>query len=156
MTTPVYIEIAVPTPLRQGFTYAIATAAGELDFGDGENDEGTPLPGTPLPGTRFYIQFGRQKLVGIMLRTVSTPDLPAHKIRAVIRQLDATPVFPVSIVTLCRWAAEYYHHPVGEVFSSALPRLLRDGQPLETSERILTLGENPATIQRAPRQTALQ
>ncbi len=161
MTTPVYIEIAVPTPLRQGFTYALAAVSGELDFGEPESGEGTPLPGTPLPGTplpgtRFYIQFGRQKLVGIMLGTVPAPDLPGHKIRAVIRQLDSAPLFPASIVTLCRWAADYYHHPVGEVFSSALPRLLRDGQALETSERILTLGENPAAIQRAPRQAALQ
>ena len=91
-----------------------------------------------------------------MLGTVPAPDLPGHKIRAVIRQLDSAPLFPASIVTLCRWAADYYHHPVGEVFSSALPRLLRDGQALETSERILTLGENPAAIQRAPRQAALQ
>ena len=111
MTTPVYIEIAVPTPLRQGFTYALAAVSGELDFGEPESGEGTPLPGTPLPGTRFYIQFGRQKLVGIMLGTVPAPDLPGHKIRAVIRQLDSAPLFPASIVTLCRWAADYYHHP---------------------------------------------
>ena len=76
MTTPVYIEIAVPTPLRQGFTYAMAAVSAELDFGDPERDaergEGTPQPGTPQPGTRFYIQFGRQKLVGIMLGTTSS------------------------------------------------------------------------------------
>ncbi len=26
---------------------------------------------------------------------------------------------------LLEWAADYYHHPVGEVFATALPRLLR-------------------------------
>jgi len=173
MTRPLYIEIAVPTPLRQTFIYATADDFRELDSAvpaleapmaqtpqpgtprPGTPRPGTPRPGTPRPGTRFYMQFGRQKLVGVMLGTVSNPELPSAKIRSVIRQLDSTPVLPEAIVTLCRWAADYYHHPVGEVFSSALPRLLREGEALASSERYLMLA-NAELIQRAPRQAGLQ
>ncbi len=45
-----------------------------------------------------------------------------------------------------RWAAEYYHHPVGAVLSHALPGLLREGraidEPPEPSWQLTVLGRS--------------
>jgi primosomal protein N' (replication factor Y) len=49
---------------------------------------------------------------------------------------------------LLTWAAHYYHYPIGEVFSAALPTLLRQGDDLYdnlTHWRLTTLGLNLTT-----------
>jgi primosomal protein N' (replication factor Y) len=161
VTDPVYLQIAVPTPLRRVFYYLPAVAEAVRGGGTqpGGTQPGTPQPGTPQPGTRFYIQFGRQRLVGVLIGTATEASIDAKKIRPVIRQIDDTPLLPPMLVTLCQWAADYYHHPVGEVFSAALPRLLRDGGPLAAIQRILKLRDTAPyplpDLRRAPRQAAL-
>ena len=37
--------------------------------------------------------------------------------------------FTKDLLDLCHWSARYYQHPIGEVFSHALPTLLRQGEP---------------------------
>ena len=62
---------------------------------------------------------------------------------------------------LLRWAAEYYHHPMGEVFAAALPASLRAGQPaLEVTQwwALSESGRQELTApahRRAPQQRAL-
>ena len=41
--------------------------------------------------------------------------------------IDQQPVFNPDIFSLCKWAADYYHHSLGNVLQHALPALLRDG-----------------------------
>lgn len=164
MTDPVYLQIAVPTPLRRIFSYLpVATEEVADDLLtkaiSGSGLPSIPLQSIPLPGTRFYVPFGRQKLTGILLGTTAGAGVEATKVRAVIRQLDDTPLLPPTVVALCQWAADYYHHPIGEVFSAALPRLLREGQPLVATQRALMLSntapEPLPALRRAPRQAAL-
>jgi primosomal protein N' (replication factor Y) len=97
--------------------------------------------------------------VGVLIGTATEASIDAKKIRPVIRQIDDTPLLPSSLVTLCQWAADYYHHPIGEVFSAALPRLLRDGESLSATQRILKLRDTAPhplpDLRRAPRQAAL-
>ena len=38
-----------------------------------------------------------------------------------------------STFELLRWAADYYHHPLGEVIAAALPVALREGQAADDS-----------------------
>ena len=42
---------------------------------------------------------------------------------------------------LVRWAADYYHHPIGEVIASALPKALRLGAPLRLQREEWQLSE---------------
>jgi primosomal protein N' len=46
----------------------------------------------------------------------------------VIEVLDSDPVFSVP-VWLLLWAADYYHHAIGDVLFNAMPILLRQGKP---------------------------
>ena len=63
---------------------------------------------------------------------------------------------------LLRWAADYYHHPIGEVYAAALPASLRAGQPAAISTEHFSLTSARAarnfaqpSSKRAPQQRAL-
>ncbi len=49
--------------------------------------------------------------------------------KPVAEALDDEPVFSGTVWRLLMWAAEYYHHPIGDVLFHALPILLRQGKP---------------------------
>ena len=48
---------------------------------------------------------------------------------ALLEALDDEPVFSTTVWRLLMWAAEYYHHPIGDVLFHALPVMLRQGKP---------------------------
>jgi primosomal protein N' (replication factor Y) len=108
-----------------------------------------------------HVPFGRQQLVGILVRRVGESALPPEKLREVAAVIDAVPLLGAAELQLLEWATDYYHHPVGEVFATALPRLLREGrgpgapQPLWsiTAAGLTALREK--ALQRAPKQQQL-
>ena len=53
-----------------------------------------------------------------------------RKLKAAIEFLDERPVFDPVTFDLLRWAADYYHHPLGEVFAAALPAAFATVNPL--------------------------
>ena len=71
------------------------------------------------------------------------------------------PVLDAAMLEFLEWTAEYYHHPIGEVVSVALPLALRSGHPAEeVTERwqLTATGLESGLAQpggRAPRQRAL-
>jgi primosomal protein N' (replication factor Y) len=107
------------------------------------------------------VPFGRQRLVGVIVATVTRSDVPADKLRHAHELLDARPVFDARLLDLLRWAADYYHHPLGEVAAAALPRLARLGAPVEALLEWWTLSVDGAAAlaggepRRAPRQRRL-
>jgi len=110
------LQIALDTPLRRVFDYLPPTCAAN----------GIEI--CPRLGVRVRVPFGRQRLIGILVGIVSESVVAASKLRAVLEFLDERPVFDPATFELLRWAAEYYHHPIGEVFAAALPGSLRTGQ----------------------------
>lgn len=137
-----YLQLALPSPLRQTFDYILPA---KID--------------PPPVGARVRVPFGRQEQIGICLGVGTTTAVPENKLRAATEALDDEPVLPESLFRLCQWAAEYYQHPLGEVFDTALPVLLRQGEPLaspgELRWRHTRLGELyplDGTLRRAPKQ----
>ncbi len=112
------LEIAVPSPLYRSFDYRVAGA-------------GSDQP--PEAGTRVLVPFGRCKVVGILLAVKQHSDHPADKLKTILEILDPEPVLDAELMQLLRWTARYYHHPIGETLSTALPALLR--KPLRPSQR---------------------
>ena len=141
------LQIALDTPLRRVFDYL-------------------PPPQTaqaraPRPGVRVLVPFGRQRLIGILVGIVSQSTLHATKLKAAHEFLDEQPVFDPHTFELLRWAADYYHHPIGEVYAAALPAALRAGAPAAISTEHFNLTdqgraelEQPSS-KRAPQQRAL-
>ncbi|MFN3586181.1 MAG: primosomal protein N' [Moraxellaceae bacterium] len=138
-----YLELALPSPLRQTFDYLL------------------PARMTPPPpvGARVRVPFGKQSLLGIVLAVKDETTIPDDKLRMAEDALDDAPLLPESLFRLLTWAADYYQHHVGEVFDTALPVLLRQGEPAtapgELRWRATRLGQLfplDGTLRRAPKQ----
>jgi primosomal protein N' (replication factor Y) len=140
---PQILRIAVPCPLPKLFDYR-ATQTGLTD---------------KLVGCRVRIPFGNRKLVGVILEVGDESSMSAEKLRTVDAILDEAPILDAEILDLLRWAAAYYHHPIGDVVASALPVRLRQGHEasLQGIKRWLASdGADPETLSaRAVRQRAL-
>ncbi len=138
-----FLQLAIPTPLRRSFDYlpVDADTAGLM------------------PGMRLRVPFGRTSQVGMLLGWRQTTD--AARPREVGECLDPLPLLPTGIMALLQWASDYYAHPIGEVIFSALPSLLRQGEPAERRGmehwRMTCCGamQVPGQLTRAPRQAAL-
>jgi primosomal protein N' (replication factor Y) (superfamily II helicase) len=144
----VILQVALDTPLRRVFDYLPPV-------------QKSPAQGFPPPGVRVSVPFGRQRLIGILVGTASESALPLSKLKAAHEFLDQRPVFDPVTFELLGWAADYYHHPIGEVYAAALPVSLRLGQPAALSTERFSLTDrgreelNGPSSRRAPQQRAL-
>ena len=122
MTPACVFRVALDTPLKRLFDYL------------------EPISGLfaapASPGMRVRVPFGRQKLVGIIMEVATSTDVPEDKLKPILEVLDAKPVLEPSALALLQWAADYYHHPIGEVLSAALPKAMRLGATVEAREEI--------------------
>ena len=109
---PLVLRVALDTPLRRLFDYL------------------PPAAGLPVrAGTRVRVPFGRQRRIGVVIATSGHTEVPSERLKPVLEVLDAEPVLDPAALALLAWAAEYYHHPLGEVAAGALPKALRLGAP---------------------------
>ncbi len=105
-------HVALPVPLPRTFDYLL------------------PEGGVAKAGCRVRVPFGKQQeRVGIVVSVSDHSELPLDELKSVIEILDNEPIFSPSIWRLLLWAADYYHHPLGDVLFHALPVLLRQGKP---------------------------
>lgn len=149
MTSPVILQLAIPTPLRRRFDY--------LPPAD--------LAGEQLrqwqPGMLLRVPFGAQEVIGVLLAINDSSQYPVHQLKPVIAAVELQPAFTPELLELCLWAADYYQSPPGEALHTALPALLRQGETArirgETCYRLSTHGKGlPAgALKRAPKQAAL-
>ncbi len=144
------VRVALDTPLRRVFDYLPPQTLGP------------PEPGhSAVPGVRVRVPFGRQRLVGVVVELADTSDLPEERLKPILQVLDPRPILDPPALGLLRWAAEYYHHPIGEVISAALPKALRVGASASTTEQrwsITTTGSEAhhrGEPKRAPKQRKL-
>ena len=101
-SAPPYLEVAVAAPLPHTLTYAPPPTEEEL-----------------RPGQRLLVPLAGRLVTGYLL--AFTKEKPETGLRAASEILDPEPVFPAGMIPFFRWAARYYHHPIGEVIKTALP-----------------------------------
>lgn len=115
------VQVAIPSPLYVLFDYELTS-----------NIE-------PI-GCRVKVSFGRQNLVGVVLKVIEQSE---YKKLKKAELLDTAPIFTEDMLKLGQWIAEYYHAPIGLVFRMMLPQKLRKSEPYErSSETYLTLSDN--------------
>ena len=112
------LRVALDVPLRRLFDYL------------------PPRAGAALiePGMRVRVPFGSQRLVGFVVELAESSELPAAKLKPALEVLDSVPLLDQSALQLLKWAAEYYHHPIGEALAAAVPKALRMGAPAVAKE----------------------
>jgi primosomal protein N' (replication factor Y) len=99
------IEVAIPVPLNKTFDYLC--------------DEKVSI------GSRVKVPFIRKKVVGVVLSIKDKSEF--EKLKTVERVIDDEPILDKTTLDFLFWCAKYYHHPIGEVISTALPKKLRLG-----------------------------
>jgi primosomal protein N' (replication factor Y) len=139
------LRIAVPSPLRRMFDYLPPA-----DKGSGQQ--------LFFPGQRLRVPFGRCELIGVLVEVQTCSDIPTDKLKPVIEVLDQTPLLPEHLFRLCRWAADYYQHPIGDAMLSLLPTLLRKGEAAEFRSEYLWVASPQAVsgAEAVPRRAARQ
>jgi primosomal protein N' (replication factor Y) len=112
-------------------------------------------------GVRVRVPFGRRRVIGILLDVCSESDIDRRRLKPALAILDAEPVISADVLAMTLWASAYYHHPVGECLSTALPALLRSGAALPglrpAGWRLTPAGFDidVAGLTRAPRQAVV-
>ena len=73
------------------------------------------------PGSRVLVPFGNKSNRSVVGVAISMPGPVKNiELKKIERVLDDEPVFTDSLIRLLLWATAYYHHPVGEVFQTAI------------------------------------
>ena len=139
------LRVAVPGPIRRWFEYLPPDEA----------------PGArPLtPGMRVKVPFGGSVRTGVVLEAADESEIDAGRLRRIAARLDDDPSVPPSLLRLLVWAADYYHHPIGEVVRTALPVGLRRARPAAPPParawRLAGAAGGSGDLGRAPRQAAV-
>jgi primosomal protein N' (replication factor Y) len=101
-----FAEVAIPLAVHGSFTYAIPE----------ELRDGVRL------GARVEVPLGSKRTTGFVVALSDTPPPDSAKLKAIRSILDEDePALIPEIIELCRWAAEYYIAPLGEMLRVALP-----------------------------------
>ncbi len=115
-TKSTILRIAVPCLIRQCLEYLIP--------------EDMPLDNL-APGIRVDVPFGKQHKIGILVSCESESTYPIDKLKPISAIIDKEPLLNEPLIQLINWISQYYHHPIGEVATSCLPKILRDGSPIK-------------------------
>ncbi|RZA31474.1 MAG: primosomal protein N', partial [Lysobacteraceae bacterium] len=114
MPTESVFQIVLPLPLPQAFDYLAPTGhlASPADI-----------------GKRVRVPFGSREMTGVVVgadpAAAGSPEL-----RQALALLDAAPALHGELLESLRWLSRYTHAPLGEVLGTALPALLRQGEPV--------------------------
>lgn len=113
-----YIQVAIPVPMRQSFTYCLPKAL--------------QIPAIKL-GERIAVPFGSRQVIGIVLSVNAFCDIEEKKLKEVSLRLNDSFNLSESLVNFLQLCAHYYHHPIGDVFQQALPVNLRKIEKVDIS-----------------------
>lgn len=138
--TPLIFKVAIACPLYQLFDY-LAPVNVERDKVE--------------LGARLIVPFGvgNHRKVGYLVEIADDSEWAVNKLKRVDRIIDTHSLLSATDLALLRWVSRYYHHPIGDVISTAFPKALRQGKaavqvaeqnPPPTELKNTALVSNPA------------
>lgn len=125
-------QIVVPRPFRTALTYLVPT---DLKL---------------QVGARVVVPLAKQQSIGLVLalNSIAPEANTASNLKPLDAILDVDALVDAHLLQFLQWAAEYYHHPLGEVIFHALPANLRKPKPVSKRLQPL-LPAQPAAANRA-------
>lgn len=140
------LRLAIPSPLRRQFDYLPPAGMSKADVDSLQ------------PGVRLRVPFGRREVTGYLLKVCAESAIPSSSLKPALELLDTMSLVDPQLLQLCDWAASYYHHPVGDVYSTLFPKRLREGKPQQPTGtpgwQLTTRGKGlpEEALPRSPRQ----
>ena len=134
------VAVAVPAPLYSHFDYRVGEEV------------------AIAPGMRLRVPFGSREIIGLALEAPRADAGAARRYKNVAAVLDAEPLLPADLLDLCRFAADYYQHPIGEALATALPSTLRQGgdTALRTPQSLRLTAAGRAALASLPKRSRAQ
>ncbi len=138
VTTPLYVEVAVPLPIGHAFTYRVPS---------GEE-------GRARIGVRVLVPFGSRKITGLIVGLVDGSSTAGREIKAVHAFLDEEPYVTPRHLAFLTAAARECMAPLGEMLRAALPRGLprREAPPVPRTETFFRPAGKEAAFAMTPKQ----
>ncbi|HVU51701.1 MAG TPA: hypothetical protein VHL80_13490, partial [Polyangia bacterium] len=122
------LEVAVTLPLRGTFTYRDPRrGAAEVAI-----------------GTQVVVPFGRRTVTGFVVGRAASASGELKDIEEVVA---GAPAFDEGMIAFCRWVADYYYAPLGEVLRAALPQ----GEKTESVRAVRLTDAGRAALEGAQR-----
>src|SRR5450432_1483406 len=103
---PALLEVAVTLPLRGTFTYR-----------DPRRDAGEVAI-----GTQVVVPFGTRTVTGFVVGHAADARIDPTTVKDIEEVVAGDPAFDEAMIAFCRWVADYYYAPLGEVLRAALPQ----------------------------------
>jgi primosomal protein N' (replication factor Y) (superfamily II helicase) len=119
------LQIALDTPLDSLFDYRWACEPGS----------------EPHVGQLALVNFGRREAVGLIVAVKHETDVPAGKLKDALAVRTQLSPLPERWIALARFAAAYYHRPLGEVAMPGLPKNLRLSTTVALDRALKKLGK---------------
>ncbi len=143
------VEVALPLPLLQTFTYAAPAA-----------------PRHPLvPGTRVVVPVRNRRVIGFCVGESDGAALGDAEAKAILDVPDEEPALSGELLETCRWISDYYVVPLGLTCRAVLPAALGVAArpaPEGRTERLVAIARSLPTLvardeafKRAPQQRQL-
>src|SRR5262249_40971777 len=112
--------------------------------------------GTAPLGAQVIVPFGSRTVTGFVVGPGTRPE--AAELRDIEGVVAGAPAFDEGMIGFCRWVADYYQAPLGEVLRAALPQgeqaaSARAARLTEAGRQ--ELARQPALIADAPRDPVL-
>jgi primosomal protein N' (replication factor Y) (superfamily II helicase) len=146
-TSRLILRVAIAVPLYRLFDYLAPTDVDAHSL---------------AAGIRLEVPFGTGKKIAYLIEVSQNSEIALDKLKSIVRILDDKPLLSTKDIRLLHWASDYYHHPLGEVFSTAFPVSLRQGksatiQPSQQCYALTELGKVTANdqLKRSAKQQAV-
>ena len=107
-----FARVALDVPLAKLFDYAV------------------PEELSVMAGDRVEVPFGARQRLGVVIECTQLSDVPASRVKSVLRVRDDAPRLPPQWLELMRFLAAYYQRPLGETVIASLPPRLRSVKAL--------------------------
>ena len=122
MKNAYFLHIAVPSIFWEG-----------LDYLPPENTPAVQW----VPGMRLRVPLGNRLVIGVLLQVKSSSSVPLARCKRA-ELIDDKSYLDAGLLSLLQWVSHYYHFPIGETISAALPKSVRQGKKI-------TLPESPSS-----------
>ena len=128
------LQVVVDAPLRRKFDYLPPEGAALL----------------AAPGQRLRVPLGKRRAIGVIAAVSDQSEMPESRLKRALELIDAEPLWDPVTFALLIWAADYYHHPLGEVLFAAIPVALRTGGGAGRRELVWRLSERGRAARTPP------